>query len=60
MVTVNKSSLCASLLNVTGACRRRKRGIDKPIVLSFDEDDQIDIYKPSEVQEYCIHIIIAK
>jgi len=49
--TSTKSSLCASLLNVTGACRRRRRGVDKPIVLSFDEEDQIDLYKPSEVQQ---------
>lgn len=49
--TSTKTSLCASLLNVTGACRRRRRGVDKPIVLSFDEEDKIDLYKPSEVQQ---------
>jgi len=48
--TLTKTSLCASLLNVTGACRRRRRGEDKPVVLSFDDEDNIDLYKPSPVQ----------
>ena len=48
---ITKTSLCASLLNVTGACRRRRRGEDKPIVLSFDEEDDINLYKPTQVQQ---------
>ncbi|KAK4026738.1 Uncharacterized protein APZ42_017395 [Daphnia magna] len=51
-VTVDetKKSLCANLVDVTGACQRRKRGMDKPIILSFDNDD-IDLYHPSPVQQ---------
>ncbi len=52
-VTQTTQSVCASLTNVTGSCRRRRRGAaeDKPIVLSFDEEDDIDIFKPSQVQK---------
>lgn len=49
-VDETKKSLCANLVDVTGACQRRKRGMDKPIILSFDNDD-IDLYHPSPVQQ---------
>ena len=50
-VTLTSKSICVSLINVTGACQRRRRGIEeKPIILSFDEDDDIDFYNPSSVQ----------
>ena len=36
---IKGTSLCAKLVNVTGACERR-RGLwkEEPIVISFDED----------------------
>jgi hypothetical protein len=43
-ITLSTIGLCAQLVNVTGACRRR-RGvwIEDPIILSFDDDmDDID------------------
>ncbi|KAI9563611.1 hypothetical protein GHT06_011075 [Daphnia sinensis] len=49
-VEVTKQSLCASLVDVTGSCQRRKRGTDKPVILSFDNED-IDLYHPSPVQQ---------
>jgi len=44
-VTSSTVGLCAKLVNVTGACRRRKGlWIDEPQVLTFDEDidDAVD------------------
>ena len=43
-ITSSTVGLCAQLVNVTGACRRR-RGVwvEDPIILSFDDDmDEID------------------
>ena len=42
--TVSTSTICAKLVNVTGACVRvRNTWVNEPIVLSFDEDvDEID------------------
>ena len=43
-ITSSTIGLCAQLVNVTGACRRR-RGVwvEDPIILSFDDDmDEID------------------
>ena len=52
---ITTKSICASLVNVTGACQRRRRGVvDRPVILSFDDDDdQLDILRPSSpVQRY--------
>lgn len=49
--TVRTSTVCAKLVNVTAACRRRKGLlIDEPIILTFDEDmeELDDLLKPTE------------
>jgi hypothetical protein len=51
IVTSSTVSVCAQLVNVTGACRRRKGLlVDEPLVLSFDDeiDDAVDVaFSPS-------------
>lgn len=54
ITTSTVPNICAILLNVTGVCQRRRRrddgDIQKPIVISFDEEDAIDLENPSPVQ----------
>jgi len=45
-VTSSTAVVCAKLVNVTGACRRRKNlWMDEPQVLTFDDelDDAVDV-----------------
>ena len=61
--TVSTATACAKLVNVTGACRRRKGHlIDEPIVLTFDEDmEEIDdLFKPTNPLRYIFGFSILK
>ena len=48
--TKTTTSLCASLAAGVTACRRRRSAVEKPLILSFDEDEKIDLFNPSPVQ----------
>ena len=53
--TIRTSTVCAKLVNVTAACRRRKGFlIDEPIILTFDDDmdDLDDLLKSTEPLRY--------
>nr|CAH0107720.1 unnamed protein product [Daphnia galeata] len=46
--TVNP--ICAKLAPDLPACRRRRRGVEKPVIVSFDEDEEQTAFEPSPVQ----------
>ena len=45
--TSTRSYTCYSTVNVTGACRRRRLASEKPIILSLDDEVDIDSILPS-------------
>ena len=45
--TSTKSFTCYSTVNVTGDCRRRRLAAEKPIILSMDDEVDIDSILPS-------------
>lgn len=47
-VTVTESQFCASLVNVTGPCRQKRDFIERPIIISLDDD--IDLFNPTPVR----------
>ena len=52
--TIEMSELCAKLVNISGACRRRRgRWLEEPIVMSFDDNmdviDQLLVPRPVQV-----------
>ena len=55
-VTVPTSTICASYINASTACRRRRSGgwLDTPILLSLDDDDAFDPFNPTLVFKYKI------
>jgi hypothetical protein len=58
-VTVPTSTICASYINASTACRRRRSGewLDTPILLSLDDDDFYDPYNPTLVFKYTLFYI---
>ncbi|EFX76401.1 hypothetical protein DAPPUDRAFT_322265 [Daphnia pulex] len=50
--TVEKTvpSTCAVLAAGVTACRRRRSAVEKPVILSLDQDETIDLFNPSPVQ----------
>ena len=56
--TTEVTGICAKLVNVTGACRRRRgQWVDEPIVMSFDDNmDMLDsAFSPSKTYRLATH-----